>query len=207
MRTFTGLAALLTVVALLGRPVLAEAYLTADETRSGQLVESARASAGVGGLVRRADLDQIARAQAVRMAAADEIFHNPHLAADADSAGLPWLRLGENVGVGPDVEAIHNAFMASPHHRENILDPRYTAIGVGIVQGLGSDSDRIFVAHVFADLVSPPKSTAAVPARPHSVAAVHAVPPTTRTVVAPPRASPAPNAILGGVVDRTELID
>jgi uncharacterized protein YkwD len=33
------------------------------------------------------------------------------------------------------VEAAHQALMESPGHRQNILNPAFTRIGVGIVQG------------------------------------------------------------------------
>lgn len=41
-----------------------------------------------------------------------------------------WAVIGENLGRGPDTTAIHNAFMNSPTHRANVLDPAYTHIGI-----------------------------------------------------------------------------
>ncbi|MGH2703523.1 MAG: CAP domain-containing protein [Actinomycetota bacterium] len=41
-----------------------------------------------------------------------------------------WQALGENVGVGGDVEALHRAFMDSPGHRTNFLGD-YERVGIG----------------------------------------------------------------------------
>lgn len=40
----------------------------------------------------------------------------------------PW---GENVGFSLDAATLNAAWMQSPGHRENILDPGYTRMGVG----------------------------------------------------------------------------
>ena len=40
--------------------------------------------------------------------------------------------VGENVGEGPTVTDIHNAFMNSPEHKANILDHDFTQVGVGV---------------------------------------------------------------------------
>jgi len=58
------------------------------------------------------------------------IFHNPNLAA----ATSDWLGLGENVGVGASVGSLHEAFMRSPGHRDNILGD-YNYVGVGVAEG------------------------------------------------------------------------
>jgi uncharacterized protein YkwD len=50
-----------------------------------------------------------------------------------------WTRLAENLGWGDGLmatpEAIVQAWMASPPHRHNLLDPRLRQIGVGIAAG------------------------------------------------------------------------
>lgn len=42
---------------------------------------------------------------------------------------------GENVAFDSTVEGAHEGLMLSPPHRENILSPKYDAIGIGIVRG------------------------------------------------------------------------
>jgi uncharacterized protein YkwD len=41
---------------------------------------------------------------------------------------------GENVGVGPTARSIFRAFMESPEHRANILNPNFKRIGIGIAR-------------------------------------------------------------------------
>jgi hypothetical protein len=70
------------------------------------------------------------------------ICHNPNLTSQVSG----WQKIGENVGVGPDENSIENAFMNSTHHRDNILDPDYTLVGVGTARG--SDG-RLYVTQDF----------------------------------------------------------
>lgn len=57
--------------------------------------------------------------------------HHQHVLSDGNSAN--WAKLGEDVGRGTTLEAIHDALMASPSQRANILDPSFDALGVGVV--------------------------------------------------------------------------
>ncbi len=61
--------------------------------------------------------------QTERMQATGRLFHNADL--DPLLYRLNLELIGENVGYGRSVDALHNAFMASPTHRSNILDPGY----------------------------------------------------------------------------------
>lgn len=72
---------------------------------------------------------------------AGKLFHNP----DLGSVTTGWSTLGENVGTGPGSTVVHAAFMASPGHRANVLDTRYTHVGVGVVV----EGSKIWVAEVF----------------------------------------------------------
>lgn len=48
-------------------------------------------------------------------------------------AGAHFSLVAENVAEGPDTETIHSGWMHSAGHRENILDPDLTAIGIAVV--------------------------------------------------------------------------
>jgi uncharacterized protein YkwD len=67
----------------------------------------------------------------------------------ASGNGYSWRRLGENVGYGPDLNSIHNAFMNSTGHRANILDRGFQYHGTGVVQ---DRYGRLWVAHEFMQL-------------------------------------------------------
>jgi uncharacterized protein YkwD len=87
----------------------------------------ARAAAGLPALQQTADLNAVAQRWAQHLAAANALSHNPALASQITN----WTVLGENVGMAGDIPSVQKAFMASAHHRDNILDSRFTQMGVG----------------------------------------------------------------------------
>ncbi len=62
-------------------------------------------------------------------------------------APADWTKAGENVGRGGTVDAVWDAFMASPSHAANVLDPAFTRIGVGVVR---TPDGVLYTAHRFA---------------------------------------------------------
>lgn len=66
--------------------------------------------------------------------------------------GFPMRAGAENIGwrSGPsstDLEAFNKAFMESPGHRKNMLNPEYSSVGLGF----SNDGDKFYVAELFAD--------------------------------------------------------
>jgi uncharacterized protein YkwD len=62
-----------------------------------------------------------------------------------------WCAAAENVGRsgnGGRLGALHAAFMRSSGHRQNILNSRWTTLGVGVAR---DGSGEYFVVHAFAD--------------------------------------------------------
>lgn len=179
-------------------------YLASEEQTVFQLVNQTRAQNGQPALTRQSALDQMARGQTDRMVERGSIYHNPNLGAEATSLGLNWQLIGENVGVGPNVEVIHQAFVDSPPHFDNIVESTFTHLGVGVVR---APNGRIYVTHVFADLVAAERTAEPAPApapAPRPVPAPAA--PTPAPVLAPPPALPLPpHAVVGGEVDTTPL--
>jgi uncharacterized protein YkwD len=61
------------------------------------------------------------------------------LALRVSQAGITYLSVAENIAKFSDVLRAQAAFMNEPplghNHRANILDPDFTHVGVGIVQG------------------------------------------------------------------------
>ena len=102
----------------------------AEETAFIAALNQTRTNVGLPALTIHDELTSLSRGWAQTMADAGEIFH-----ANPISAGLgaPWLKLGENVGVGPTVTELMDAFRASPGHYANIVDPEFTHVGVGVV--------------------------------------------------------------------------
>lgn len=55
--------------------------------------------------------------------------------------GVDWTAYGENIAAGQRTpQEVMNAWMDSPGHRENILNPDFTYLGVGYVPG-NTESD------------------------------------------------------------------
>ena len=53
-------------------------------------------------------------------------------------SAVPLDRSGENVGFASTIPEVNEGFMHSPPHRANILNPKYDAGGIGVVQSGGS---------------------------------------------------------------------
>lgn len=90
-------------------------------------INSSRAANGLAPLETYWDLTDDARAHSSRMMDQGSIYHNPSLS----SVTGVWQKLGENVGMGVDLNALHSAFMSSSSHRANILGD-YNYVGVGV---------------------------------------------------------------------------
>jgi uncharacterized protein YkwD len=113
--------------------------MTAQEQGIVDLVNQQRAQAGLGTLQVNTQLVEIAHIQSTDMAELGQMAHElpgaalPTLQSRAQYAGYSFLLLGENIAFNyPDDNSVMNAWMNSPEHRANILDPSYTQIGVGI---------------------------------------------------------------------------
>lgn len=130
-----------TVAFLVGAPG-AHASNAAAENELAVLTSNARAAAGLPGFVSASDLAAVAAGQAARMAARRAIYHNPDLGTDVTG----WQVVGENVGAGTDADQVHEAFMNSPTHRDNILSSTFTEVGFGTAVG---DDGRLYIAEVF----------------------------------------------------------
>ncbi|HEY1804338.1 MAG TPA: CAP domain-containing protein [Terracidiphilus sp.] len=55
----------------------------------------------------------------------------------ARRAGARFDLIEENVAAGPSVDSIHEAWMKSPDHRENLLNPQANCVGVAVVAADG----------------------------------------------------------------------
>lgn len=103
------------------------------------LINAERHKVGRYGLSMNGTLLYYAHGHDKEMGARREIFHSTsaQLTRDANAVYPRWRALGENVGETPHsgdfVAALHKAFMASEHHRYNILYPAFTWIGCGLL--------------------------------------------------------------------------
>ena len=144
----------LLVLALLGALVPGLQPAHADSGAESSFVShinAERAAQGRSAVKVASDLVSVARRHSERMASSNNLHHNPNLGGDVSG----WQKVGENVGRGPSVDAIHQGFMNSPSHRANILDSDWVEVGVGVVVRDG----QMWVTEVFRL----PQSTAPEP--------------------------------------------
>jgi uncharacterized protein YkwD len=153
-----------------------------------QMINNLRTSKGLRPLDPDTSLTAIARRWALAMGDAGHISHNSALESQVTEN---WLKLGENVGSGPSAQALFQAFVASPEHYQNLVDPDFARIGVGAVR---TADGRIYTTHDFLQL-----EPAVVPPTPHprptppapSIAALPRLAPVTAPP--PPPVLTAPN--------------
>jgi uncharacterized protein YkwD len=108
-----------------------------------ELTNRERQNIGLGPLVLSPELCDAAQAYSHVLATTGCFDHTcgpvPNFAERAGQSGYTgWTALAENIAAGyPTAEAVVSGWMNSPGHRANILSPKYTEIGVGMVDGGG----------------------------------------------------------------------
>ncbi len=110
--------------------------ITANEQKMIDMINQERIAAGVNPL--KLDL----RLAAVGRAKANDMIINNYFSHTSPTYGSPWAMMqqvgltvgwaGENIARNQSVESAMAGFMQSPGHRANILDPRFTHVGIGI---------------------------------------------------------------------------
>jgi len=80
-------------------------------------------------------LSRYARRHSRQMAERGELFHTPDLADKLQGTG--WSIGAENVGMGPSLEALEDAFMGSRPHRRNILRAGFERTAIGVFESGG----------------------------------------------------------------------
>jgi uncharacterized protein YkwD len=108
------------------------------------MINQARGSAGVSGLALNDRLSGIAQEHSQRMSQESRLVHHECLGCTMRDGA--WRILGENVGAGSGIAAVHREMMQSSSHRENILRRGFDRVGIGIVRIDG----LVWVTEVFA---------------------------------------------------------
>lgn len=97
-----------------------------------------RAARGLQLLRRDPELARSAASHAREMAARGSISHQfpgePDLSQRAASAGVAFSAISENVAEAPSAVEIHDLWMHSEHHRENLLDPAIDSAGISVIE-------------------------------------------------------------------------
>jgi hypothetical protein len=167
-----------------------------------------RGANGVASLSLNSKLDAAAQANADDMAARDYWSHN------TPDGNPPWIwvanqgysyqKLGQNLATGFSSEQTTiDGWMASPPHRENLLDPSFTEVGFGYANvpdytAAGGGPQTVVVAFYGNPQVLAASTTSPAPAAPASSALVVPAAPTSAAPAASqPAAEAAPAASPG----------
>ena len=142
-------AAVVVAVGLIGAPLVLDhrpaAAASGDVGDYLGRINATRSAAGVAPLVLDSELSGLAQAWAQQLADWQRLQHASDLSVGVTQ---PWKKLGENVGRGGSTASIYPAFVASPTHYANIVDPTFTRVGIGVVYG--SDGKQYTVQRYLA---------------------------------------------------------
>lgn len=135
-RTRTALSALVVVIAL-----ATSACLNPSQASVQAELNKDRSEHSLRTLPIQQEAQAKAQKWAEKLARENRLYHSEL----REGFGDGWCSLGENVGYGPSVPAIEDAYMASPGHRANILASKWTGVGVGYAK----NGSRVFTVQVF----------------------------------------------------------
>lgn len=167
------------------------------------LTNISRSAEGIPALSINAQLNQAALLKAQHMVANNYFAHT---APDGtkpwnfvNQAGYDYSAAGENLAMDfSEAGTVHTAFMNSPSHKKNIMNPKYTEIGVAVIEGTLNGSETIILVEYFGA----PYETAVV-AEPTPVP----TPTTTPTPTPAPTPTPQPTPEPIPIYYRAELSD
>jgi len=121
-----------------------------------QLTNQQRTASGLNTLTSNAKLAAAAQAKANNMF---ELQYWDHYGPTGETpwmfisqAGYTYVYAGENLAKGfRTAEGVHEAWMASPTHRENIMSVNYKEIGVAVVEGTLLGKETVLVVQMFGN--------------------------------------------------------
>ena len=142
---------------VLGIPEVMASSITPENIIS--LTNQQRTSAGLNAL------NTDPRLTAAAQAKANNMFQEQYWDHFGPNGETPWMFItqagykyvyaGENLAKGfKTAEGVHEAWMASPTHKENIMSGNYKDIGVAVVEGTLLGKKTILVVQMFGNLTS-----------------------------------------------------
>ncbi len=145
-----------------------------NESNIVRMTNEARREAGLPTLDINATLRGAAQAKA------DDMIVRQYFSHEGPNGESPWTWLnksgyryavaGENLAIHyKTAEALEQGWLASPTHRANILDKRFTEVGVGFSQGKIEGYDSMVVVQLFAAPRSNTTKPVASPVNPKEI--------------------------------------
>ncbi|MBA3757794.1 hypothetical protein H0X09_02945 [Candidatus Saccharibacteria bacterium] len=156
---------------------------------------SARASNGVASLRVNSKLNSAAQAKAEDMATRNYWSHNTPEGNPpwifVSNQGYSYQKLGENLAAGFDTEqAVINGWLASPPHKENMLDGNFSEVGFGFANNADYTSAGGGPMTVVVAFYGKPTGTSQPAPAPTATAPQSKTPNVTPPAVQPPQPTP-----------------
>jgi uncharacterized protein YkwD len=118
-----------------------------------ELMNRERARAGTRPLARTPLLDRVALGHSTDMTDNHFFGHDSPVTGSPEdrvhAGGVRVVSYGENVARAPSASAAHRMLMSSPGHRKNIVDPRFTHVGIGVVSNRDARFPALTITQVF----------------------------------------------------------
>lgn len=122
-----------------------------------RLINETRRQHGLKPLKIHAELSEVAQAHCVDMDQNGFIGHHSPTTGDmadrVDRAGIRSPEVRENIGKGNSAEIVHAGLMRSPAHRDNILSPSVTHVGIGVVVQKKLQESQFLVTELFIRVI------------------------------------------------------
>lgn len=115
--------------------------LSSGESQMVSLIQNLRAQHGAGPLQVSSSLSSVARNWSKNLPSG--FYHNPSVGSQIPSGWWSW---GENIAYNGSVASAFEALRNSPGHFNNMVNPNFSHVGVGIHVQNG----RVYVTQVFA---------------------------------------------------------
>ncbi|MFA5051684.1 MAG: CAP domain-containing protein [Patescibacteria group bacterium] len=171
-------------------------FAAITQTEILNLTNAARAEAGVSALKSNAVLNQAAMLKAQDMIAKDYFAHtSPDGTKPWEffrQAGYSYSSAGENLAMDfTEASTVQTAFMNSPSHKKNIVNPKYTEMGVAVVEGMLQGHQTTLLVEFFGTpyelaAAEPEPTPAPAPAPTPAPATTNTATPVTNTNTAKP---------------------
>jgi uncharacterized protein YkwD len=98
------------------------------------LINQQRTERELPALREQSQLERSAQSWTATMVLHNTFTHGTDFSKRISAVGYDWSTAGENIATGfATPQKVVNAWMASPDHCRNILDPQYSSVGTGIL--------------------------------------------------------------------------
>jgi hypothetical protein len=135
-------------IVMFSRAAVVEGWYGSMEQDQVNRINLSRSEIGVAPLLHIECLNDIAEAWSKHMSDTNNLYHNPNVVTEVQQKCGSWTSLAENVAFGGSSSSIFSGFMSSTGHKANILNTKYTRVGIGAyMRGDG----RLWVTQVFGN--------------------------------------------------------